>query len=258
VGEVRRLLPVFPAGSEGGVGRVAAGDDVDLDALYAIAPPAPGARHVRANFIASADGAAEVGGRSGGLAGSADRRVFRTLRWLSDVVLVGAGTARDEDYGPVVVPPERREIRVAAGLAPVPPVAVITGSLAFDPAARLFAAEVRPLLLTCEAAPEARRRVLAEVADVRVCGQDAVDLRAALAVLTDRGLTRILTEGGPMLHATLAADGLLDELCLTVAPVLAGPGHRGIVRGTPWTGPLGLTLVHVLEDDGALFLRYRR
>jgi riboflavin biosynthesis pyrimidine reductase len=254
---VRRLFPVVSPGPEADAERPAAGDDVDLDAWYAVPPPAPGSRHVRSNFIASADGAAEVGGRSGGLAGSADRRVFRTLRWLSDVVLVGAGTARDEDYGPVVVPPERRETRVAAGLAPVPPVAVVTGSLAFDPAARLFAAEVRPLLLTCEAAPEARRRALAEVADVRVCGQDAVDLSAALAVLTDLGWTRILTEGGPLLHATLAADGLLDELCLTVAPVLAGPGHRGIVRGTPFPGTLGLTLVHALEEDGALFLRYR-
>jgi riboflavin biosynthesis pyrimidine reductase len=257
VGLVRCLLPVDPLGSDAAAERPEAGD-VDLDALYAIPPLAPGAWHVRSNFVASADGAAEVDGRSGGLAGSADRRVFRTLRWLSDVVLVGAGTARDENYGPVVVPPDRREMRVAAGLAPVPPVAVVTRSLDVDPAARLFAAEVRPVLLTCETAPEARRRALAEVADVRVCGEDAVDPRAALAVLTDRGWTRILTEGGPMLHATLAADGLLDELCLTIAPLLGGPGHRGIVRGTRWPGTLGLTLVHVLEEDGTLFLRYRR
>lgn len=243
--------PAVPVGDDGG-------DEVDLDEAYALPANAAERVHVRSNFVMSIDGAAEVGGRSGPLGGPADWQVFRLLRWLSDVVLVGAGTVRTEDYGPVVVPPERRERRVAAGLAAVPPVAVVSRTLSFEPAARLFSGEVRPLLLTCEAAPAERRDALAPVADIVMCGADTVVPALALEALAARGLTRVLTEGGPLLHAELAAAGLLDEICLTIAPVLAGPGRLGIVQGVPWTMPVDLTLVQVLTEDGVLFLRYRR
>ncbi|WP_322752703.1 pyrimidine reductase family protein [Frankia sp. Cas3] len=233
-------------------------DDVDLDAFYGLPPVAVGGVHVRSNFVSSLDGAAEVDGRSGGLGGSADRRVFRMLRWLADVVLVGAGTAVAEDYGPVVVPPERRDRRLAAGQAPIPPVAVVSGSLRLDPSARLFSADVRPLVLTCRAAPADRYRDLAAVADMLVCGDETVDLATALHVLAGRGLGRVLCEGGPSLHASLAGADLLDELCLTLAPLLAGPDHARIVGGHRWPKPVTMTLGHVLEDDGSLFLRYLR
>jgi len=232
--------------------------EVDLDAAYALPTPLPTVPYVRSNFVVSVDGATEIEGRSGALGGPADLRVFRVLRWLSDVVLVGAGTARAEDYGPVLVPAERRELRAAAGLAPVPPVAVVSRSLDLDPRARLFTAAVRPILLTCEAAPARRRRELSAVAEVVICGDTSVDLRAALAALADRGLARVLTEGGPLLHAQLAEAGLLDELCLTVSPTLAGPSHLGVMLGDRWQAPVSLELDHVLVEDDVLFLRYRR
>ncbi|CAO5243991.1 pyrimidine reductase family protein [Frankia sp. AgKG'84/4] len=241
-------LPESPAGAP----------DVDLDEAYAYPAEAAQRAFVRSNFVCSADGAAEVDGRSGPLGGAADRRVFQLLRWLSDVVLVGAGTARHENYGPVVVPVERRERRRAAGLAEVPPVAVVTASAGLDPAARLFAVEVRPIVLTCAAAPAERRRALSAVADVVLCGEESVELEPAMAALTERGLTRVLTEGGPTLHAQLGAAGLLDELCLTVAPLLAGPGRLGIGQGAPWDGTVAMRLIHVLAEEDSLFLRYRR
>ncbi len=231
---------------------------VDLDACYRLPPLAAGQVHVRSNFVSSVDGATEVDGRSGALGGSADRRVFRLLRWLADVVLVGAGTVVAEDYGPVIVPPDRRERRVAAGQDAVPPVAVVSAALRLDPSARLFAAPVRPLVLTCEAAPPARRKALAEVADVLVCGERRVDTAVALRALGERGLGRVLCEGGPSLHADLADAGLLDELCVTIAPLLAGPDHLRMVRGRRWQAPLTMTLSQVLEEDGNLFLRYLR
>ncbi len=231
---------------------------MDLDVFYSLPPVPFGTVHVRANFVSSVDGAAEVDGRSGGLGGSGDRRVFRTLRWLADVVLVGAGTAVSENYGPVIVPADRRERRTAAGQAPVPPVAVVSGSLRLDPAARLFTADTRPLVLTCDTAPAERRRALAEVAEVLNCGEEAVDLATALTALAERGLGRVLCEGGPSLHAALGGAGLLDELCLTLAPLLAGPDHLRIVGGHRWETPLNMTLSHVLEEDANLFLRYMR
>jgi riboflavin biosynthesis pyrimidine reductase len=232
---------------------------VELATAYAVPPVPAGGHHVRVNFVASTDGASEVDGRSGALGGDGDRRVFRTLRWLTDVVLVGAGTARAEDYGPVKIPPAERARRVSAGQAPVPPIAVVTGRGDLDPASRLFAgAEARPIVLTCEAAPADRRAALAAVSEVVLCGADAIDPSAALAALGGRGLGRVLCEGGPSLYGTLASAGLADELCLTLAPVLAGPAHVGIIAGQPWRHPHDLALVHVLEEDGALFLRYRR
>ncbi|WP_372517651.1 pyrimidine reductase family protein [Frankia tisae] len=277
---MRRILPVpgtpdrpstpAPRATPGAGGAAAADDpivgdevaakaaEVDLDEAYAYPPAAGRTSYVRANFVSSADGAAEVGGRSGPLGGAADWRVFQLLRWLSDVVLVGAGTVRHENYGPVVVPPERRERRQAAGLAAVPPIAVVTATAGLDPGARLFDAEVRPVVLTCDAAPPARRQALAAVAEVVLCGDSTVDPAAALAALTDRGMTRVLTEGGPLLHAQLAGSGLLDELCLTVAPLLAGPGRMGIVEGPPWPEPATMRLTQVLIEDDNLFLRYLR
>ncbi|CAO5168501.1 Deaminase [Frankia sp. AiPs1] len=234
------------------------GPEVDLEQAYAYPTQAATRSYVRSNFVSSADGAAEVGGRSGPLGDDADRRLFLALRWQCDVVLVGAGTARHENYGPVVVPSEQQERRVAAGLAAVPPVAVVTASAALGLGSRLFEAEVRPIVLTCDAAPAEQRAALAEVADVLVCGDSSVDPDAALAALAARKLTRVLAEGGPSLHGQLVAAELLDELCLTVAPLLAGPGHKTITQGAGWPQPARMRLVHVLAEDDSLFLRYSR
>lgn len=90
------------------------------------------------------------------------------------------------------------------------------------------------------------------------CGERTVEPHTALAELAARGLRRVLTEGGPNLHSQLATAGLLDELCVTVSPTLAGPGRLGMMSGPPWSAPLNLRLVHVLEEDGVLFLRLGR
>jgi riboflavin biosynthesis pyrimidine reductase len=110
-------------------------------------------------------------------------------------------------------------------------------------------------------APADRRAELARRADVIVAGDETVDLRAAADALAERGHRRLLAEGGPHLLAQLLEAGLLDELCLTIGPLMAGPGAPRIVTGSPGTGPaapLPLTLAHVLEDDGFLFCRYTR
>jgi riboflavin biosynthesis pyrimidine reductase len=217
-------------------------DDVDVAAAYAV----DGARHVRANFVSSVDGAVTLSGKSAGLSSDADRALFHLLRRLADVVLVGAGTARTENYG---------------GAKPVdghaPPIAVVTKSLALDPSSRLFTdTTVRPIVVTCDASPDAVRSRLAEVADVIVAGDADVDLAAALEVLAERGLGRVLCEGGPHLLGSLAAAGALDELCLTLAPMIAGGTAGRIVAGYLPEVVEPMQLRHVLEEDGHLFLRY--
>ena len=119
--------PVPPAGArrDGGPAVTA------LAALYAYPDIAPGAAPwLRASMVASVDGAASLGGRSGGLSGDADRLVFSVLRSLADVILVGAGTARAEGYRPVRDGEVWASLR--AGRAPVPPIAVVTGKLDLD------------------------------------------------------------------------------------------------------------------------------
>ena len=231
----------------------AAGDVDPADAYGRLAALGPSRPRVRLNMIASVDGAASLQGRSGALGGPADKALFATLRSLADVVLVGAGTMRAEGYGPARLSDDARARRRDWGLPPVPPIAVMTRSCRLDWSARFFTeAEQRPLVVTVASA------AAAEVADTVIAGDDEVDLARAVSALAERGHTNVLSEGGPGIAAQLATAGLLDEVCLTVAPLLAAGEARRILDGAALAPPSVLELAHVLEADGYLFLRYRR
>nr|WP_234971298.1 pyrimidine reductase family protein [Jatrophihabitans endophyticus] len=233
-------------------------DDVDLHAWYARDWLDRGG--VRVNFVSSVDGASAAGGVSKGLQTPGDNRVFAALRDLADVVLVGSGTAHAEGYRAVAFSARRRAVRREHGLRETMPIAVLSSSLRLESDAALFAGAdpaARTLVLTCAAADPDRRRALAAVADVVDCGDDAVEPALARRALVERGLTRILSEGGPSVLAGLAAAGVADELCLTLSPLLAGPGPGRIVAGAGWDDPRPLVLTGLLEEDGALFCRYR-
>ncbi len=234
-------------------------DDVDVHAFYATDWVDTGG--LRVNFVASADGAAQADGRSKGLQTSGDNRIFAALRDLADVVMAGLGTVTIEGYRAIRVSPRRAAIRREHGLRDVLPTAVVTRSLRLDAGSSLFTdvvPDARTIVLTCEAAPVDRRRALAEVADVVLCGDREVDAALARAALEERGLTRILSEGGPNAFAHLAAGGAVDELCLSVTPLLVGPGPTRIIVGdAEWDAPAALELAGLLEEDGALFARYR-
>jgi riboflavin biosynthesis pyrimidine reductase len=228
--------------------------DAELAKLYAY----PQGHTLRANMVSSADGAATLDGASAGLSSAADRHVFALLRTLADVILVGAGTARAEGYRPVRVRELWRHLR--AGRTATPPIAVISGRLDLDPRAPLLTdapPHARTIVFTTEHAPADLRATVARHAEVIVAGEVAVDVKAAIAALHDRGHDRVLAEGGPGLLTQLAAAGLLDELCLTICPLLAGPGSPRIVTGSPMPAPLPLALVHVLADRGFLLCRYK-
>lgn len=217
---------------------------------------------VRANMIASVDGGATSGGKSGDLGGDGDRAVFNALREAADVIVVGAATARVENYSGVQFGPAQRGARQRRGQAEVPPIAVLTRSGVLDRDAKLFRhTEVAPLVLTSKAAvADTRTRVgdLAEVLDTSGSDPDSVDLRVALELLAGRGLVRVLTEGGPGILGLFTAADVLDELCLTVAPVLVGGSAARIVTG-PGEVHTAMVLRHALSDaDGYLFLRYAR
>jgi riboflavin biosynthesis pyrimidine reductase len=229
--------------------------DADLARLYAYPE---GRATLRANMVTSADGAAWLDGASAGLSSAADRHVFALLRALADVVVVGANTARVERYRPARVREGWEHLR--AGRTPTPPIAVVSGRLDLDPASPLITgapADARTIVITTGRAPEDVRAAVSRHADVIVAGEVAVDPKAAVQALYDRGHQRILAEGGPAVLGQLVAAGLLDELCLTIGPLLAGPGAPRIVSGAPVAEALPLTLAHVLEDAGFLLCRYQ-
>jgi riboflavin biosynthesis pyrimidine reductase len=234
-------------------------DELDDDALTALYSPDRSRPTVRVNFVTSLDGAVTVAGKSEPLSGAGDKRVFRILRQHCDALLVGAGTVRGEGYHAVLLDPQRRAWREANGLAPYPVPVIVSARLELDPEADILArAPVRPLILTHDAAPAHRRKALAAVADVISCGATVIDVGRGLAELTARGLTHVLSEGGPHLFAALAAADLVDELCLTVSPLIAGAGASRIVAGEVAPQTLGMRVVHLLYDEEALITRYAR
>jgi riboflavin biosynthesis pyrimidine reductase len=226
-----------PDGSRDPAG--AALDDAALHAAYACPSDRP---WLRALMLQTADGAVSGGdGRSGSVSGPGDRRVLHAVRANADAVVVGAGTARTEGYGPAAVP-----------------IALVSRSLDLDLDSALFAdAAHRTVVITCAASDPARRAVVGRAADLIVTGDTQVDLVAALADLRGRGLRRLVCEGGPTLLASVAAVGLLDEACLTTAPLLVAGEATRITHGPRLPAPLPLRLTQVLEEDGFLFSRYR-
>ena len=227
----------------------------DLAALYAY----PSGPWLRANMVSSADGAGALANLTSGLSSEADRRLFALLRTLADVIVVGAATVRAEHYKPAR--PQELWHHLRSGRSATPPIAVITSGLDLDPAAPLFAdapADARTIVITTEQSPADVRAELSRTADVIVAGDKSVDLTAAVAALASRGHRRLLAEGGPHVLGQFIEAGLLDELCLTIGPLLAGPGASRIVAGDGPAAPVPLRLAHVLEDDGFMLCRYTR
>lgn len=249
-------------------------DDESLLALFDDpAPRAATGAHVRGIMVASLDGAATgPDGRSGSLGDAADRRVFAALRALADVVLVGAGTVRAEGYADVQVPARLRPVRAARGRAPRVELAVVTASGAvpeavLDAGALVVTASGAPGLAHLRARLGDDRLVVADPADPPEPGAPArVDVTAAVRALAARGLRHVHAEGGPSLLHELLGAGVLDELCLTLSPLLVGGlAHRPLVGGGPaWPGrtpaplpaPARLELAHLLRSGDTLLGRW--
>ncbi|MFE6858355.1 pyrimidine reductase family protein [Nocardia sp. NPDC057668] len=236
----------------------------DLVRLYAY-PVGPQAPYVRVNFVTSIDGAVSLEGRSGGLGTPADRQVFRVLRDLADVVVVGAGTARAENYGAAHTDSHLRTRLYHHGMGgdadgAAPRIAVVTARAALDPHSRLFTdTGARPLIITTAAAPADRTRELAEAGgEIVVAGESAVSAAGLLAALETLGLRRILCEGGPALFGDLITARAVDELCLTVSPLLVAGNERRIAV-SPNAMPTPMTCRQLIfAEDGTILTQWTR
>lgn len=236
-------------------------DEAALEQLYAY-PDTSARSWVRANMVATLDGAAMGNdGRTASINTEPDLVVYALLRDLADVILVGAGTARIEGYRP----PARRsgdraERALAEGRAAHPELAVVSRAANVPPLLAAPASDRGEILMvTCAAAGPvalARARKVLGADRVVIVGEDEVDLPLAVTVLHERGLPRVLCEGGPQLLADVAASGVLDEMCQTVVPLLAGGVAPRITEGTP--ADLGLRPRLLLESEGTLLHRWIR
>ena len=224
----RRLLP--------------AGAEIDARA-YAqsleLGPQTTDRPYVIANFVASVDGHATVDQRSRRLSGSGDREMFYALRERVDAVLIGPNTLKAEHYKRMLPAPDRRERRLAAGL-PAEPLAVTVSRSGNVPRDIPLFADTPDNILTFE-------------------GADDTELSHVLHTLRSyHNIRTLLCEGGPTLFGALLAEHLVDELFLTLAPMLVG-GASGpaVASGPPSEVPACAELKAALERDGTLFLRYR-
>jgi riboflavin-specific deaminase-like protein len=227
-------------------------------------PDGRGRPYVVLNMVATLDGRATLGGRSGPISDDADRALFHGLRSVVDAVMAGAGTVRAERYGPIVRDPGTRRLRRERGLREQPLACVISAGLRFPPDLPLLCdpdSEVAFLTPSDASLPATAARV----EYVRARRDDgSLDLPAALGELHDRLHVRtLLCEGGPHLNAELLSAGLVDELFLSVAPLLGGEDATDersplrILAGIDFDPALALELLSALEHDSRLFLRYR-
>lgn len=182
---------------------------------------------LRANFIASIDGAVTFDGSGRKLGTPTDRRVFTRLREVADVVLVGATTAAAKPYADMSLTPDAQAWRLSHGLAAGLPVAVVS-SRGVIPQQLLENSAVPPILLVSAEAGSRPRRALAR-SGARVVELAGVPISPAAVrqALAEVGLNRVLVEGGPTLFSQFVSHDAIDELCLTTSPrMVAGPARR--------------------------------
>ncbi|HEU4348368.1 MAG TPA: pyrimidine reductase family protein [Actinoplanes sp.] len=213
---------------------------------------------LRVNFVTSIDGAVTLDGFSEGLSGPGDKLIFNALRMVCDALVVAAGTVRRENYDALRLDEARRAWRRAHGLPEFPLMVIVSRSLDLNLDQEVFSdAPIRPVVITHASASPGRCRELDKVADVIAVGDGPVDLAAGVAALHERGATQLLCEGGPHLLGALTSADLVDEMCLTISPLLIGGDAGRITTGAP--GPAReMALRHVLTEGDTLFLRYQR
>jgi riboflavin biosynthesis pyrimidine reductase len=224
-------------------------------------PAEPPARpRMLLNMVETADGRATLSGRSGPVSGAADRELFHALRAASDGVLVGGGTVRAERYGRMLRDESLRALRESRGMPPEPVACIVSGRLALgDDIPLLREPQARVVVLTASQAslPD----IGAQIEYIRTPGPQ-LDLPAAIAELAERfALASVLCEGGPHLARELLAAGQLDEVFLTISPLLAGgePSAGAALRilaGAELDPPVGLDLLGAMRAGSYLFLRY--
>ena len=244
---MRRLLPdpdPGPLDVSALIAGLRLGDRATADRPYTVA-----------NMIESVDGRGSFDGRSSALGDDGDKQVFRALRSVCDVVLVGTGTLATEHYGRLVRDAEVQAARERGGLAAQPLLCTVTRSGRIPPGIPLLADPDARMVIYAGAAVDLGDAAAA--VQVIPVGPSRLSIASALHDLRVRLQARVvLCEGGPTVLGQLIGDRAIDELFVTLAGRLAGGEGPAIVQSLSLPEPLAVSLLWLLEQDGSLFLRY--
>jgi 5-amino-6-(5-phosphoribosylamino)uracil reductase len=193
------------------------------------------------------------------LSNDADFDRVDAVRADCDAILVGAETVRQDNPRLLVRSAARRQERVDRGLAPTPIKVTVTSRGDLDPAAMFFAAgDVDKLVYCASSTPDDARKRLGEVATV-VDGGEPVDLRRLTSDLHERGVRRLMVEGGGTILTQFLTAGLVDELHLVIAPFFVGDcrAPRFVGDGSfPWGPEHRAVLAEVRQIGDVVLLRY--
>ncbi|WP_209323638.1 pyrimidine reductase family protein [Brevibacterium renqingii] len=213
---------------------------------------------VAGHTVAGLDGTASIHGRVGALSTAPDQDLFRRMRQIADVVMVGAQTVRSEGYAPMRLNEDAQTQRRARGQSEMPPVAVVSRSLDLDWSSQVFAGapeHARTIVITCAKADPERLAAAEQAATIIIAGEDRVEPAKALQALAGLGYRVVLCEGGPRWLGELVAADRLDELCLSISPMMGGD-QLPVSVAPPGAGIAQFALQATMVADDTLFLRY--
>lgn len=231
-------------------------ENVDLNIAYSY--PETKKPYIRTNMVSSIDGAISIDGHAKELSSKADRKIYRVMRNLSDIILVGARTMRIENYKPAKIDEENQELRVSRGQDPLPSIALVSRSGLFDWGMPFFTdTKIKPLVFTSDEGAKVASEGK-DVAEIISCGDNTVDLNRLVKKLSSRGFIKILCEGGPTLNAHLLKAGLIDELCLTFSPLIVQGDSARIFNGPTLDVPIEFSISNMFVEDNNIFTRYRK
>ena len=213
------------------------------------------------NMVNSVDGFISFEGRAGGLSGSADRNIYQIIRGLADIILVGAGTVRAENYKAPKTPEGKlAEFRESRGQEKRPRIAVLSGELNLNPDMGLFAErhpeDKPPLIYTKSESLEKNRSQFATSSEIIDFPEEELNVSRVVHDLFNQDAKIVVCEGGPNLNAHLLADDLIDEFCLSVSPRAVGGENPPPFLNHPVDSPVELSLNRILLEEEFLFCRY--
>ena len=193
------------------------------------------------------------------LSGAADFDRVDDVRSMCDAILVGAETIRRDNPRLLVRSEARRDARVARGEPSSPIKVTLTRGADLEPSMQFFAAGESEKIVYCASpATAAARERLGAVASVVDAG-DPLDLSRVLADLAQRGVRRLMVEGGSTIHTQFLAADLADELHLVVAPIFVGDSRAARFVGDgafPWHAERRAALAEVRQIEDVVLLRY--
>ena len=215
---------------------------------------------VTLNMISSINGVATSSGLSGELGSKGDKLIFNSLRASADFILLGAGTAKAEKYGMPNISEDAQIRRTSRGQTDIPRLVIISKRLEFDDDLKFLnalndGASATPIIYTTQNAPAKNKTWLSERAEIREAGKENIDLAEVISDLKGK---IILVEGGPTLNGHLLEADLIDELCLTLSPMIVNENGPHIISGD-LKQPKNMKLIQVLADeDSMLYLRFKK